>query len=145
MNDFGYYQDPSRADGLLSRYLDVRQATEAIAAGLTDEDQCIQSMPDASPAKWHRAHTTWFFEQFVLVPHVPGYRVFDPAFGFLFNSYYEAVGPRHPRPSRGLLTRPSSGQVTEYRRHVDAALGDALPGLAPEIASIVALGLHHEQ
>ena len=93
-----------------------------MAAGLTDEDQCVQSMPDASPAKWHRAHTTWFFEQFVLVPHVPGYRVFDPAFAFLFNSYYEAVGPRHPRPSRGLLTRPSAAQVTQYRRHVDAAM-----------------------
>jgi ergothioneine biosynthesis protein EgtB len=145
MDDIGFFCDSSSVDDLDTRFRVVRTATETLAAALTEEDQCVQSMPDASPAKWHRAHTTWFFEQFVLVPHVPGYRVFDPAFGFLFNSYYEAVGPRHPRPSRGLLTRPSSGQVTEYRRHVDAALGDALPGLAPEIASIVALGLHHEQ
>src|ERR1700734_4541954 len=120
MDDMGLYQEPSHLYDLSGRFQSVRQATEALAIGLTEEDQCVQSMPDASPAKWHRAHTTWFFEQFVLVPHVPGYRVFDPAFGFLFNSYYEAVGPRHARPSRGLLTRPSSGQVTEYRRHVDA-------------------------
>src|SRR5438270_14080741 len=86
-------------------FADVRNATERRAAALTDEDQCVQSMPDASPAKWHRAHTTWFFEQFVLGPNAPTYKEFDPAFGFLFNSYYEAVGPRHPRPSRGLLTR----------------------------------------
>src|SRR5664279_2645025 len=90
----------------------VRAETESRAAHLSAEDQIIQSMPDASPTKWHRAHVTWFFEQFVLVPHVPTYRIFDPAFGFLFNSYYEAVGPRHPRPSRGLLTRPSASEVT---------------------------------
>jgi ergothioneine biosynthesis protein EgtB len=102
-------------------------------------------MPDASPVKWHRAHTTWFFEQFVLLAHVPGYRVFDPAFGFLFNSYYEAVGPRHPRPERGLLTRPSADQVTLYRRHVDAALSASLGKLSPEIQAIVELGLQHEQ
>jgi ergothioneine biosynthesis protein EgtB len=102
-------------------------------------------MPDASPAKWHRAHTTWFFEQFVLVPHVSGYRVFDPAFSFLFNSYYDAVGDRHPRPSRGLLTRPPVRQVTAYRDHVDAALQRALPGLPARVLPVVELGLHHEQ
>jgi ergothioneine biosynthesis protein EgtB len=145
MDDIGFCRDFSRVDDLSDRFGTVRGATEALVASLSDEDQCVQSMPDASPAKWHRAHTTWFFEQFVLVPHVPGYRVFDPAFGFLFNSYYEAMGPRHPRPSRGLLTRPPASQVTQYRRHVDAAMADAIPGLAPDIAAIVELGLHHEQ
>ncbi len=130
----------------LSRHFrTVRQATEAWVIGLSAEDQSVQSMPDASPAKWHRAHTTWFFEQFVLVQHVPGYRVFDRDFAFLFNSYYEAVGPRHARPSRGLLTRPPADRVTAYRRHVDAAMEDALPGLAPDALAIVALGLQHEQ
>ncbi len=145
MDDIGLCQEYARVDDLADRFITVRAATEALAAELTDEDQCVQSMPDASPAKWHRAHTTWFFEQFVLVPHVAGYRVFDPTFGFLFNSYYEAVGPRHPRPSRGLLTRPAGSQVTQYRRHVDAALAEAAPGLTPEVAATVELGLHHEQ
>ena len=88
----------------------VRDHTERLVAALTDEDQCVQSMPDASPAKWHRAHTSWFFEEFVLRPHRAAYRSFDPAFRYLFNSYYEAVGARHPRPSRGLLTRPSTAR-----------------------------------
>ena len=145
MNDIGLHHDSSRTDDLSKQFQDVRAVTEALAAGLTEEDQCVQSMPDASPAKWHRAHMTWFFEQFVLVPHVPGYRVFDPAFGFLFNSYYEAVGPRHPRPSRGLLTRPPTHEVTRYRRHVDAAMAVAIPRLSPDIREIVRLGLHHEQ
>jgi ergothioneine biosynthesis protein EgtB len=139
------HQEPSPAVHLSARFQDIRQATEVLAAGLTDEDQCVQSMPDASPTKWHRAHTTWFFEQFVLVPHVPGYQVFDPAFCFLFNSYYEAVGPRHPRPSRGLLTRPSAAQVTQYRRHVDAALRQAIPQLPVALHAVIELGLHHEQ
>jgi ergothioneine biosynthesis protein EgtB len=145
MNDIGLYHDSSRAIDLSERFYSVRAVTESLAAVLTEEDQCVQSMPDASPAKWHRAHVTWFFEQFVLLAHVPGYRVFDPAFGFLFNSYYEAVGPRHPRPSRGLLTRPSAERVGAYRRHVDAALGAALPDLGPEVQAIVELGLQHEQ
>ncbi|MDR3534259.1 MAG: ergothioneine biosynthesis protein EgtB [Rhodopila sp.] len=145
MNDAGLHTEPSRRDDLSSHFLEVRQATETLAAALTDEDQCVQSMPDASPAKWHRAHTTWFFEQFVLVPYVPGYQVFDPAFCFLFNSYYEAVGPRHPRPSRGLLTRPSVAEVTRYRRHVDAALRQAMSKLPVHAAAVVELGLHHEQ
>ncbi len=108
MDDMGLYREPSSVDDLSRRFQVVRAGTEALAAGLTDEDQCVQSMPDASPAKWHRAHTTWFFEQFVLVPHAPGYHVFDPAFGFLFNSYYEAVGPRHPRPARSGPSSPSA-------------------------------------
>ncbi len=125
-----------------SRYAAVRAQTEALAAALTAEDQCVQSMPDASPAKWHRAHTTWFFEQFVLTAHIPSYRVFDPDFRFLFNSYYEAVGERHPRPMRGLLTRPPAERIGAYRAHVDAAMvrwADRVPG------EIVELGLQHEQ
>src|SRR4029453_12491190 len=100
----------------------VRAETERRAAPLSREDQVVQSMPDASPTKWHRAHTTWFFEQFLLLPHLPGYRVFDERFGYLFNSYYVAAGPRHARPQRGLVTRPDSQEVGAFRAHVDAAV-----------------------
>ena len=135
----------SPASAALSAYADVRAHTDMLCAALSAEDQCIQSMADCSPAKWHRAHTTWFFEQFVLAPHAPGYRVFDSDFSFLFNSYYEAVGARHPRPQRGLLTRPPAEAVGRYRAHVDAAMGRFLPDAAPEIEALVALGLQHEQ
>lgn len=145
MDDAGPYRRPGTHADLATRFHEVRRRTEVLAASLTDEDQCVQSMPDASPAKWHRAHTTWFFEQFVLVPFDPGYRVFDAAFCFLFNSYYEAVGARHPRPFRGLLTRPSTQQVADYRRHVDAAMADRLAALPEPAMSVVELGLHHEQ
>lgn len=132
-----------------SRYRDVRGLTEALASPLGPEDQLVQSMPDASPTKWHRAHTTWFFETFLLMPHLTGYRVHDPAFGFLFNSYYEAVGPRHPRPQRGLLTRPTIAEVAAYRVAVDAAIIDLI-GCADArnwaaIAPLLELGLNHEQ
>jgi ergothioneine biosynthesis protein EgtB len=130
---------------LTDLYRSVRAHTDHLTAPLTDEDQCVQSMPDASPAKWHRAHTTWFFEQFVLVPHLPGYRLHHPDYGFLFNSYYEAVGARHPRPRRGLLTRPSAAAITAYRRHVDHAMQRLLPNANPAIESLVTLGLQHEQ
>ncbi|MEJ0048336.1 MAG: ergothioneine biosynthesis protein EgtB [Rhodospirillales bacterium] len=126
-------------------YRAVRTRTEALCASLGAEDQCVQSMPDASPAKWHRAHATWFFEQFVLLPHASGYHAFDPEFSFLFNSYYDAVGARHPRPQRGLLTRPSSEAVTSYRAHVDAAMAEFLPAVEPPVAALVELGLQHEQ
>jgi ergothioneine biosynthesis protein EgtB len=131
---------------LAAKFRTIRAHTEGLASSLTDEDQCVQSMPDASPVKWHRAHTTWFFEQFVLSAHQPGYAVFDPAFRFLFNSYYEAVGPRHPRPSRGLVTRPGTGEIGAYRAHVDAAMAGLLRH-APRAAvtALVELGLHHEQ
>jgi ergothioneine biosynthesis protein EgtB len=103
-------------------------------------------MPDASPVKWHLGHTTWFFETFVLQPHVPGYRVFDAAYGYLFNSYYNAIGERHPRPERGMLSRPSLEEVLAYRRRVDAALKESLgEGFSPEVTALVVLGLHHEQ
>ncbi len=123
----------------------IRDHTEHLAAALTAEDQCVQSMPDASPAKWHRAHTTWFFEEFVLTPFLPGYQVFDPDSRFLFNSYYETVGARHPRPMRGLLTRPSADVVGAFRAAVDAGLARLLRDLPPEAAPLIELGLNHEQ
>ena len=125
-------------------FWDVRRHTEALCRHLTAEDQCIQSMPDASPAKWHRAHTTWFFEQFILLPHLDGYEPFSPEFSYLFNSYYEAVGARHPRFARGMITRPGSDEVTAYRAHVDTAMA-RLIGLGAPIADLLALGLQHEQ
>ncbi len=124
------------------RYSGVRAHTDFLAAALTSEDQCVQSMPDASPTKWHRAHTTWFFEQFILGTCVPGYRVFDSDFRFLFNSYYEAVGARHPRPMRGLLTRPSADHVASFRAHVDEAMMAWMDRTPPDL---VELGLQHEQ
>ncbi|HEY6578475.1 MAG TPA: ergothioneine biosynthesis protein EgtB [Rhizomicrobium sp.] len=129
------------------RYEAVRAQTERLAEGLTPEDQCVQSMPDASPAKWHRAHTTWFFETFVLRQHVAGYRTFDPAYNYLFNSYYEALGERHARERRGLLTRPATEEVAAYRRHVDRAMRDILNTGHGDgaLESLVELGLQHEQ
>lgn len=127
-------------------YRAVRSLTESLAAPLGPEDQVVQSMPDASPTKWHRAHTTWFFEEFVL-SGVDGYEPFDADFRYLFNSYYEAVGPRQPRPRRGMITRPGVTEIGTYRRHVDAAMTDLLGGgtLHAEQAGLVELGLHHEQ
>ena len=123
----------------------VRSATLALVAPLSAEDMLAQSMPDASPVKWHLAHTTWFFETFVLA-ELPGFRAFDPAFAVLFNSYYHGVGAQHPRAQRGLLTRPDLATVLRYREHVDAAVRDALAGGLPApLAARVELGLHHEQ
>jgi len=138
--------DPKTSQAeLVSRYATVRAFTEHLAAHLTAEDQCVQSMADASPAKWHRAHTTWFFEQFVLGEYMPNYQPFDPQFRYLFNSYYESVGSRHPRPMRGLLTRPSAEAVTAYRAHVDQAMARFMPIMPENPAGLVALGLQHEQ
>ena len=127
----------------------VRGETERRAAPLSAEDQAIQSMPDASPIKWHRAHTTWFFETFLVQPNVPGYSIYDERFAFLFNSYYVAAGPRHARPKRGLITRPKAAEVAEYRAHVDAAvetlIADAKSTAWPEIARILEIGLNHEE
>ena len=132
---------------LLDEYRAVRARTLELASPLSAEDQGVQSMPDASPTKWHLAHTTWFFETFVLHPRLPDHRPFDPAFKFLFNSYYEGVGPRHDRAHRGGLSRPSLDEVQAYRRHVDQAIGRLLETgpVAPAVASTVTLGLHHEQ
>ena len=109
------------ADGaaLEDAYRTVRRCTEALCEPLASEDYVIQSMPDASPVKWHLAHTTWFFETFLLAPHLPGYRPFHPQFRSLFNSYYQGVGPRWPRPQRGLLSRPTVVEVFGYRAYVD--------------------------
>jgi ergothioneine biosynthesis protein EgtB len=134
---------------MTAAYRHVRDETERRAAPLSAEDQVIQSMPDASPAKWHRAHTTWFFEQFLLAPHCPGYKPFHPRYAYLFNSYYVGVGARHKRAERGLVTRPSASEVTDYRRHVDEAvlhfLSEADDRLLQAIAPIVETGLNHEQ
>ncbi len=129
----------------ISGFDTVRARTEHLSSALSAEDQCVQSMEDASPVKWHRAHTTWFFEQFVLVPHLPGYKIFDPDFQFLFNSYYEAVGDRQARPDRGLITRPSADHVTTYRAHVDAAMTTLIARHQPNLDHLVELGLQHEQ
>ena len=139
----------SLAQNLVEAFLTVRDETERRAAPLTPEDQLIQSMPDASPAKWHRAHTTWFFEQFLLGEHCKGYQPFHPDYAFLFNSYYVSAGPRHARHQRGHLTRPGADEVTAYRRHVDAAVvkffHDGRRGHARELAPLVEVGLNHEQ
>ncbi|NNG23438.1 ergothioneine biosynthesis protein EgtB [Telluria aromaticivorans] len=127
-------------------YARVRGRSLEIAGPLSDEDCCAQSMPDASPIKWHLAHTTWFFETFILEPHEAGFAPFHPAFRVLFNSYYNGVGAKHPRPQRGLLTRPSLDEVRAYRADVDRRIAQLVAGNpAPEIAALVELGLQHEQ
>jgi len=129
---------------LLDRFFSVRWQSEALAEPLSPEDQTVQSMPDASPTKWHLAHTTWFFETFLLKPQVAGYRPFDPAYDYLFNSYYEAVGPRHPRPQRGIITRPGVEEILAYRRHVTEAMAELI-GSGTNATDLIELGLHHEQ
>jgi len=127
-------------------YRTVRHASAGLAAPLSDADATVQSMPDASPAKWHLAHTTWFFESMVLVPHAPGYRVFDASFEFLFNSYYESIGARQPRPRRGMITRPTLAAIRAYRDHVDAAVCALLEREPPAaVATLIELGCQHEQ
>jgi ergothioneine biosynthesis protein EgtB len=132
---------------LSNRYRLVRAATLALAEPLSAEDCAIQSMPDASPAKWHLAHVTWFFEEFVLRQAVAGYGFYDEQFRYLFNSYYNAVGPMHARPQRGLLSRPTLEQVLAYRARVDEHMSELLQrrDLEARIASIIELGLNHEQ
>jgi ergothioneine biosynthesis protein EgtB len=126
-------------------YKATRALTDALAAPLSDADATVQSMDDASPAKWHLAHTSWFFETFVLRDHVPGYRLHDRRFPFLFNSYYEAEGRRHARSRRGMVTRPTLDEVRTYRAAVDDAVVAALPTLSPAARTLVELGCHHEQ
>jgi ergothioneine biosynthesis protein EgtB len=136
---------PSTLKALGERLFAIRAQTLGLAAPLSDADATIQPFPDASPAKWHLAHTGWFFETFVLRDHVLGYTPFDERYAFLFNSYYEAEGPRHARPRRGMLSRPSLDEVRAYRAHVDAALARALPHLPDEALDLVELGINHEQ
>ncbi len=134
---------------LQAGYQNVRQSTEKLTDGLSAEDQNLQSMPEASPTKWHRAHTTWFFETFVLKPHQSGYREFDPTFGYLFNSYYNGIGEQFPRARRGLLSRPDIDCIRRYRDHVDNAMQSLLDKLnetqIKNLAPLIILGLNHEQ
>jgi ergothioneine biosynthesis protein EgtB len=134
---------PAEHAELVERFAEVRDRTEELARPLSAEDQTVQSMPDVSPTKWHRAHTSWFFETFILAER-DGYARFHDAYEYLFNSYYEGVGPRHPRAERGLVSRPGAAEIGRYRRHVDDAMIELLAeGSAP--AGLVELGLHHEQ
>jgi ergothioneine biosynthesis protein EgtB len=137
----------SPGGSLLVDFVRVRRATCRIAAPVAPEDCVAQSMPDASPVKWHLAHTSWFFEQFLLVPHLRGYGVFHPRYAYLFNSYYDSVGPRHARPDRGLLTRPRFEEVMQYRAHVDEHMARLLdPGIwCRELEPLLQLGINHEQ
>ena len=139
-------QPPAAGEDLAALCALVRAGTDALAAPLAPEDMMLQSMPEASPAKWHLAHTTWFFEEFVLRPHAPGYRSPDDRFAFLFNSYYVQAGPRHARDKRGLVSRPGVQAVLDYRRVVDEALAPLLAeGPAdPQVAALIELGCHHE-
>jgi ergothioneine biosynthesis protein EgtB len=136
---------PSNSKALGEQLFATRRLTLDLAAPLSDADATIQPFPDASPAKWHLAHTTWFFETFVLRDFVDGYRAFDERYAFLFNSYYDGEGARHARPRRGMLSRPSLDEVRAYRAHVDEALEVALPTLPPPTLELVELGIHHEQ
>lgn len=139
---------PPGAD-LSARYLAVRRFTESLCAGLVTEDYVVQSMPDVSPTKWHLAHTSWFFETFILKPHDPSYRPIDEGYAFLFNSYYVHAGERHCRAQRGYISRPTVEEVLEYRRHVDAAMVGLLENaderLLTTLGPLVTLGIHHEQ
>lgn len=137
--------DSPPAAALAERYRAVRSLSEAIAAPLSDADATLQPMPDASPAKWHLAHTSWFFETFVLRDHRPGYRVYDQGWAYLFNSYYEGEGERHPRARRGMLSRPSLAEILAWRAWVDEAVAAALPDLTEAALALVELGLNHEQ
>jgi ergothioneine biosynthesis protein EgtB len=132
---------------MLDLYRGVRETTERLCAPLAVEDYVVQAIPDASPARWHLAHTTWFFETFVLESHLDGYRPLEPQYRQLFNSYYNAVGPQFPRLERGHLSRPTVAEVYAYRAHVDKAMADLLERKGPEpaLAAILTLGLHHEQ
>ena len=139
---------PAR-DGIRAAFDATRALTVALAAPLSPEDQQVQSMADVSPTKWHLAHTTWFFETLLLRPQLAGYREFHPAFNYLFNSYYESIGDRQPRPQRGLISRPSLAEVLDYRAHVDEAMQRLMQRCGDEtwreIGGLVELGVHHEQ
>ena len=147
--DAGKPPDAAARQRWAEAFRSVRDETERRASFLSAEDQIVQSMADCSPTKWHRAHVTWFFEQFLLVPHDPSYGIFDERFPFLFNSYYVAAGPRHARPQRGLITRPNNEDVTLYRAHVDAAVARLIANVseadAARVFEILEIGLNHEQ
>jgi hypothetical protein len=143
MNTSPQTRSPSLA---AQRYAEVRAQTLALVATLSEADCQAQSMPDTSPAKWHLAHVTWFFETFILERFEPGFQPFHPAFRVLFNSYYQAVGEQHPRPQRGLITRPGLAEVKAYRANVDARMAALLSQPVPRaLADLLTLGLQHEQ
>src|ERR1043166_1383423 len=127
---------PETGDRLARRFEAVRRLSLEIAAPLSDADACLQPMPDASPAKWHLAHTTWFFETFLLRDHLPGYRLHDESWAYLFNSYYEGEGERHPRAQRGMIARPSLDEVRAWRAAVDEALIAAIDDLPPDLIAL---------
>jgi len=138
----------SACDAFRHRLFQTRKLSIELAAPLSAEDMAVQAMDDASPTKWHLAHTTWFFETFVLTPYLPGYQLFDEAFNYCFNSYYEHQGPRQPRPKRGLLTRPPLERILAYREHVDLALAQLLaeqPAASPAWMRRLEIGINHEQ
>ena len=136
-------------DALQARYREVRTFTDRLTEGLAPEDMVVQSMPDVSPTKWHLAHTSWFFERFVLMEHLPGYAPLHETYLYLFNSYYQQAGERHCRDQRGYISRPTVAEVMAYRRHVDAAMATLIERLDEDasaaVAALVTLGLHHEQ
>lgn len=134
----------TQPETLLDGFQSVRAASARLTQGLSAEDMNLQSMEDASPAKWHLGHTTWFFETFVLAPHVPGYTAFHPQYKEIFNSYYVSIGARHARNARGLLSRPAATEVMDYRAHVEAAMAEAFESLPDEALALLELGLHHE-
>ena len=141
--------DRENRDVLTGRYAEIRRLSETLAAPLTPEDCQVQTMADVSPTKWHLAHVTWFFETFLLKPSLPGYADFHPRYDYLFNSYYEGVGPRHERPKRGNLSRPPLADILDYRAHVDAAVAKLI-AVAPSqgwdaLLYLIELGLNHEQ
>src|SRR5215470_17959898 len=138
-------EDNKTPKSLGEKLFATRGLTLDLATPLSDADATIQPFPDASPAKWHLAHTTWFFETFVLRDHVAGYTLFNDRWPYLFNSYYEGEGERHSRPKRGMLSRPSLDEVRAYRKHVDEALERSLPSLPPIALELIELGTHHEQ
>lgn len=144
-----HWHSAKPSPNLKARLIETRAYSEELAKPLTEEDQVVQAMDDASPTKWHLAHTTWFFEAFVLEPHLPGYRRFNDDFHYCFNSYYENAGPRHPRPKRGLLTRPRVSEVRDYRKHVDHGLDGLFSHFSSELPSdlgdLIELGINHEQ
>ena len=142
-------RSPASRQDLFDIFRQVRKNSRDICAPLETEDYVVQTMDDVSPPKWHLAHTTWFFETFLLEPHQTGYKHFHPRYGYLFNSYYEAVGERHPRPHRGLLSRPTVAEIYDYRTHVDRAMEQLIErvddALWSQIKPLVELGLHHEE
>jgi ergothioneine biosynthesis protein EgtB len=144
-----FHRGSARVEGLLDRFHQIRNFTNALCAGLEPEDCVVQSMPDVSPTKWHLAHTTWFFETFILKKFSPGYRAEIPEYAYLFNSYYNAAGDMHRRDLRGLISRPTVGEAQRYRASVDSHIDDLLSGadekLLDEIEPILILGFHHEQ